>query len=278
MVPRALPATHALLTPYPVQKESAFRGDAEERQRRLNEELDARQALINKFYAKLEASEKELRIVKEGHAAALARASNLEAVARAAVEDANRVKAAFALKEKHFANELRKRERDFDRLKEQLQVCLKEPTASLPAECRSENAVNQSGMRESILRSVSSPSMASSDGDLGGGALDVAAARRPAATSSSSSPPLQEGDDAELDRCDYLEHENANLRQLLSSICTILVEIRATIERSSPPGDSPQALSDQIGSLPITWIYDRVKDDIESSLGLIADHINSSVL
>lgn len=79
-------------------------------------------------------------------------------------------------------------------------------------------------------------------------------------------------------RLDLLEHENANLRQLLSSVCQILCEMRRTAQlhlmgKESDQVTEPADLSSQIGSLPITWVYDQIKTEIEQSLATINEYL-----
>jgi len=79
-------------------------------------------------------------------------------------------------------------------------------------------------------------------------------------------------------RLDLLEHENANMRQLLSSVCHILGEMRHTAQLNlmgEEPDQiaEPADLSGQIGSLPITWIYDQIKAEIEQSLATINEYL-----
>lgn len=90
---------------------------------------------------------------------------------------------------------------------------------------------------------------------------------------------------ATMARIDLLEHENANMRQLLSSLHQILGEMRRSAHLQlygspeaenvlgdhGPTGD----LHEQINSLPITWIYDKIKDEIEKSLATISDFLRA---
>ena len=82
------------------------------------------------------------------------------------------------------------------------------------------------------------------------------------------------------DRLELLENENGNLRQLLSSVSLILTDLRSSALSlaDNPPGDVMEGSKDysaQIEMLPVTWIYDRVKDEIETSLSLLSDFIRS---
>lgn len=87
-------------------------------------------------------------------------------------------------------------------------------------------------------------------------------------------------------RIDLLEHENANMRQLLSSLHQILGEMRRSAHlqlygspeaNNSAGGNEPaEDLHEQINSLPITWIYDKIKDEIEKSLATISDFLRAT--
>lgn len=101
----------------------------------------------------------------------------------------------------------------------------------------------------------------------------------------------QQCDDGDLGstavaRTDLLEHENANMRQLLASLHQILGEMRrsahAQLHGPNDQGDAGAAngpaggLHEQISSLPITWIYDRIKEEIELSLATISDFLRAA--
>ena len=221
------------------QKETAFRSELEDRQRRLAEELDQREAVIGKFYTKLEGSEKDLRATQQELREMRARVKQLEGIAQNATEEASRVRSAFAIKEKHFGNEIRKREREFERLREQLQACLREPALTV-SNARAENTFDVSAVRASLSAIVDE----------------------------------SEGEEAS-DRVELLEHENANMRQLLVSLNQILGEMRNTAQPGAPPEEAPHDYAEQISSLPIAWVYEQVKGEIEASLAAISDRLRS---
>lgn len=84
------------------------------------------------------------------------------------------------------------------------------------------------------------------------------------------------------ERIELMEHENANMRQLLASISQILAEMRQTaIHMGGLAGDAAEPptemrdVSEHLGSLPVTWIYDQVKDEIETSLAILSDFVRS---
>lgn len=96
----------------------------------------------------------------------------------------------------------------------------------------------------------------------------------------------QQGPDATvmLDRLELLEHENANMRQLLASVNQILAEMRATAlhlvadpEEGMNNEDNLEArdLTTQISTLPVVWIYEQVKEEIETSLAVLSDLVRS---
>lgn len=93
----------------------------------------------------------------------------------------------------------------------------------------------------------------------------------------------------QLARLDLLEHENANLRQLLGSLAQILGEMRKTAQLNVgimtdelTDGQSalsiPSDITPQITSLPVSWIYEKVKDEIETSLSVIGDFLRATLV
>ena len=214
----------------------------------------------NKFYAKLESSEKELRSTQQELREVQSRLKQFEGITQNATEEANRVKSAFTIKEKQFnvnhertilingQNEIRKREREFEKLREQLQSCLREP-ASIINSSRAENVFDISAVRASL----SIVSGEDSDGE--GGTNDG---------------------DVTLDRLELLEHENANMRQLLASVNQILGEMRHITTSGGEMQDvHDHDSSEQISSLPVAWVYEQVKDEIETSLASISDYLRA---
>jgi hypothetical protein len=175
------------------------------------------------------------------------RCHQLETISQNATEESNRLRSAFSVKEKHFNNEVRKREREFEKLKEQLQNCLREP-ASILNNARVENTIN-GDVRLALGGNLQNSVAMSSDEDL-------------------NSPVVEE-----TDRVELLEHENANMRQLLASINQILGEMRKTAHLTMEQDEEPVDLSKQTLTLPVAWIYEKVKDDIEASLATISDFI-----
>lgn len=187
------------------------------------------------------------------------RIRHLEGIAREATEEANRLKSSFSGKEKLFQTELRKRERDFEKLRDQLQTCLREPVVILQSIPRTENTFDMAAVRASLANSRSS---------LDSTAMDS-----------------ESNHNQNTDRIEVLEHENENLRQLLSSTNQILSQLRGSLqselisEGAIDVGElkEPLDLSAQISCLPVTRIYDHIKEEIESSLNIISDFVNSQL-
>lgn len=90
-----------------------------------------------------------------------------------------------------------------------------------------------------------------------------------------------EAPEEQLDRLELMEHENANMRQLLASINQILAEMRAaTLHLTAVEGEAEELLegrdlTNHINTLPIAWIYEHAKEEIETSLAVISDFIRS---
>jgi hypothetical protein len=80
------------------------------------------------------------------------------------------------------------------------------------------------------------------------------------------------GEDGTLDRLELLEHENANMRQLLASVNQILGEMRHI---TTSEGEDMRDSSEQIASLPVAWVYEQIKDEIETSLASISDYLRA---
>lgn len=94
--------------------------------------------------------------------------------------------------------------------------------------------------------------------------------------SQSAAEVCADADDAApvADRLELLEHENANLRQLLASVSQILGEMRRAAHLAAPSAEDVEVrdLTEQIASLPVTLMYDQIKDEIEASLAVLGDH------
>lgn len=75
-----------------------------------------------------------------------------------------------------------------------------------------------------------------------------------------------------IDRLETLENENANLRQLLSSLNTVLGQMKL---QNPAIKEAPQDHSEQLSILPISWVYDLVREEIEGSLEAISEMIHS---
>lgn len=214
----------------------------------------------------MEASEKELRVTQQQLRESQARVTQVEGIANSASEEANRLRSAFVMKEKHFNNELRKREREFEKLRDQLQTCLREPSTNISSMTRIENTVLSTRPRNMSLSMVS-------DEDL-------------------SNVNVEQGDDGQqVDRMELLENENANMRQLLLSINQILGEMRQTANHLSPTTimdddsaddngkdeDEQRDLTEHLSTLPVLWVYDQLKEQVETSLAIIGDYLKSSL-
>lgn len=87
----------------------------------------------------------------------------------------------------------------------------------------------------------------------------------------------------EVDRTELLEHENANMRQLLASINQILGEMRHTahltftgdVNNEMVESEGHRDLTKQINTLPISWVYESIKEEIEASLTIISEYLRS---
>jgi len=79
---------------------------------------------------------------------------------------------------------------------------------------------------------------------------------------------------AVIDRCELLDHENSNLRQLLASVSSILNDLTHSVA-GSEGHQNTSVSAEEITELPVTWVYERVKNEIESSLNILSDHILS---
>lgn len=146
-------------------------------------------------------------------------------------------------------NELRKREIEFGKLREQLQNCLKEPAVIISANVQIENTIDHKHQRTLPLHS-------------------------PESDEASETDEMTDGPD----RVELLEHENANMRQLLASVGQILAEMRQmAMHIGGVDGQAADIrdLSDHLTLLPISWIYDQVKDEIETSLAILSDFIRA---
>lgn len=166
---------------------------------------------------------------------------------------------------------MRKKEREFERLRDQLQSCLREPAALIATATKIENLIDPRNQQPQRIVSHSN-SM-----------LDFSSEEDPSTGADYQSHDRAEMESqmgAQLDRIELLEHENANMRQLLSSINQILAEMRNTVNhhfegQDNDPENMPKDLSSQLSTLPISWIYDQVKEEIESSLSLLSDVFRS---
>jgi len=82
-----------------------------------------------------------------------------------------------------------------------------------------------------------------------------------------------------VDRCEMLDHENSNLRQLLASVTSILRDLSQSISSADdcnlPDEGARNVSTHEISELPVTWMYERVKNEIEASLNILSDHIIS---
>lgn len=167
---------------------------------------------------------------------------------------------------------MRKREIEFDKLREQLQACLREPAAIIATHSHAENAFDVQAIRASLPRAGSSATdalLSSEDEEQ----------LRSGVAAMNGAPTEAE----QLDRLELLEHENANMRQLLASVNQILAEMRATALHlvAGPEGGESDAnleardLTTQINTLPVVWIYEQVKEEIETSLAVLSDLVRS---
>lgn len=122
----------------------------------------------------------------------------------------------------------------FEKLRDQLQSVLKEPSSLISLAARVENTIHDKIAVENDSSAI--------------------AFRTPSSTA---------------DRCEMLEHENSNLRQLIASISSILCDL----SRNVIPIEDENVSIEEMTELPITWVYDRIKAQIETCLNVLSDHI-----
>lgn len=206
------------------ERQAAAVAEAESRARRLAEDLAVAEGAGARHAERLAVLEAELRALHAETRAERERVGRVEAQARGAGEEAARLRAVLATRERAHAVDVRRRDRDFERVRDQLAVVLRDGAG--PAVL--ENAVY--------------------------------------APAGAYPEPEAEGPE----RADVLEHENANLRQLVASVSHVLREIRtATGDAEAAAGVSEAYAT----SAPVSWAYDALKADIEGSLSAIADRL-----
>jgi len=166
-----------------------------------------------------------------------------------AKEESARLRAAFLLKEKQFVHELRKKELEFDKLKEQLQTHFNREILAGTGVDKAELA------RLSLQPQDSAPS------------------RRLSIHGNFIQPQEQQLTSSEetIDRIGGLEEENEQMRELLLSMKHLktLLELdhHDDDEYSSKLGDTG------ILTMPTEWVLEEIKADIKNSLSLLSNRV-----
>lgn len=84
---------------------------------------------------------------------------------------------------------------------------------------------------------------------------------------------LEEADnDAEIiDRLTALEAENSSMRSLLLSITQLLTELKHILELEDT--EHGRVTEAALNGMPIDWVYEEIKEDIERSLALLSKRV-----
>lgn len=75
-----------------------------------------------------------------------------------------------------------------------------------------------------------------------------------------------------VDRLTGLETENEAMRSLLLSISQLLTELKKILELEDPLMVASH-VDAALHGLPVEWVLDEVKEDIERSLALLSDRV-----
>lgn len=229
------------------KREESFRKEFSERYSNIEKDLNSRDDVIKRFYQQLEASERDLKTSEKRIIILEEKLSATEKKSTTSADEVSKLKSIIAKKDKNFNHELKRKEMEFDRLKLQLQRLVHEP----PVHTAANDAIGMS-----IKKSKSSMQMGELHSSL---FMD------------DDSPPAGHNNDP-IDRLETLENENANLRQLLSSLNTVLGQMKL---QNPAIKEAPQDHSEQLSILPISWVYDLVREEIEGSLEAISEMIHS---
>lgn len=71
------------------------------------------------------------------------------------------------------------------------------------------------------------------------------------------------------DRVSGLEDENSGLRQLILDVSQLLIEMKTTLELE----DSVEVCDKVVPAMPIEWVGDDIKNEIETNLALLSKRI-----
>jgi hypothetical protein len=84
----------------------------------------------------------------------------------------------------------------------------------------------------------------------------------------------QTEDDSEvIDRLTGLEGENESMRTLLLSITQLLAELKHVLELDDAESEHGRIAEAALHGMPIEWVYEEIKDDIERSLALLSKRV-----
>jgi hypothetical protein len=84
------------------QRDNAYRQDAEERIKRLGEEVEYGRVALERCFSRLQASEAELRALQEECRVRGENLIQIESLAKSATDECSRIRSAFLAKERHF--------------------------------------------------------------------------------------------------------------------------------------------------------------------------------
>lgn len=222
------------------QRENSFRKEFGERYSNLERDLNSRDEVIKKFYLQLEGSENDLKSSEKKIIILQEKLCLFEKRASQSENEVLKLKSILLKKEKSYSHELKRREMEFDRLKVQLQRLIHEPSASNISTLTKRSYSSSAELNPSLF-------------------VDDSMVVNPGQRN---------------DRLETLENENANLRQLISSLNTVLGQMKL---QNPSISQIPQDHSEQLGILPISWVYDMVREEIEASLEAISEIIHKNL-
>lgn len=80
--------------------------------------------------------------------------------------------------------------------------------------------------------------------------------------------------DAEIiDRLTGLETENESMRTLLLTITQLLSELKHILEIDEAESEHGRVAEAAMNGMPIDWVYEEIKEDIERSLALLSKRV-----
>jgi len=244
-------------------REQAFRGEVEDRVRRLAEDLQERAGQLGRQQARSEELERQVATLREQLRVSEIKCKTAESAASKGKEEATRLRAAFQLKEKQFMHELRKREHQFDRLKEQLQ-----------SHFNKEMLLSGGGIERAELARLAITAEPGHRMSIYGEMVHESELMSP------SDREEQDEDSAEplVDRLAGLESENEGMRALLLSIQQLLQELRQALELDDFDGDNRGGqqmpiLEAAVAGMPVGWILEDLKAEIEGGLAQLSARV-----